>query len=392
MYEAKFRKNLKFIKTLALAVLFYLFILVSVPMAHSCDPITDKLDVDAEVGSTHFRGELTEFYIMVSYIGKPINAKISAVLYYNGTMQAELTSLTEHIATGLYRVPYTIPLRAATGTYALMVNASTCALEGTTLTSFLLSPTLTNWNAWIIEVQEDVAIIRTDIAIIRVSLDAANARLVSIDERMATIETDLGTVRTDVRNINLKLTHLDGDIATITTTLGDINGTLVSIRENIANIETDIGSIQVDINAINATLQNINGTMVTIESNVGEMIVSLDEINATLGKMNGTVATILTSVGTIETSTRNIQLRISKIEGNVATISTTLGNIQGTIVSIQEDVATIKTNLGTIKASLSSTQTTGLGTSLALILIVTVATVSLISALMLGRRRRMPIS
>jgi peptidoglycan hydrolase CwlO-like protein len=337
MFAVTFGKKKRSIGTLALAVLFLQLTVAIVPVAYSCRFLTDKLDIEADVGSMHFRGEMAEFYILTSYLGEPIDAKISAILYYNGTMHADLTTLVENVATGLYRIPYTIPTEAPAGTYALVVNATTCRFMGTTLKAFLLSPTLTNWNAWIINVQGDLVTIKTDIAIVKVSLEAINAKLTSIDGR-------------------------------------------------IANIETDIGSIKVDISAINTTLKSINGTIVTIESNIGETQISLNQINATLIALNETVATIQTDLGNIETSIEDIQLKITRIDGNIATISTTLGDIQGTIVTIQGDIATIKTDIGEIKASLWTGQTTGLGTSLALILIVIAAIALIISVAALLRK------
>jgi predicted nucleic acid-binding Zn-ribbon protein len=339
MFATQFGKKHRLIATLALAVLFWQLIAATVHTAYSCTLLTGKLDIEADVGSIHFRGELAEFYMLISYLGEPVEAEISAILYYNGTMHADLTTLVEYVATGVYRVPYAIPIEDSAGTYSLVVNASTCGFKGTTLKAFLLSPTLTSWNAWIINVQGDMATIRTDIATIKVSLETINARLTSIDERIATIETD-------------------------------------------------IGSIQTDISTINTTLQSINGTMVTVESNVGEIQVSLTQINAKLVALNETVATIQTDVGNIETSIEDIQLKITRIEGDIATISTTLGDIEGTIVTVQGDIATIKTDIGEIKASLSSAQTTGLGTPLALILIAIAAIALIVSVAALLRKRK----
>jgi len=199
------------------------------------------------VGSIHFRGEMAEFYILVSYLGKPIDAEISAMLYYNGTLLVDLSTFVEHVATGLYIVQYSIPMEALAGTYALVVNASHCTLNGTTLKSFLLSQTLTNWNAWIIDIQGNLATIKTDVGTIKVSLEAINARLVGIDGRIAIIETDLGTIKADIDSIELRLTSIEGDIAIMNSTMGNIKGTIVSIQEDIATIKTDLGNITLSL-------------------------------------------------------------------------------------------------------------------------------------------------
>ena len=384
----KFRKTYLSITILACTIFLIQSSVYNISTTAACGTTTATLDVEADVGSIHFRGEMAEFYILVSYLGKPIDAEISAMLYYNGTLFANLTASVEHVTTGLYMVQYAIPMEASAGTYALVVNASHCTLKGTTLKSFLLSQTLTNWNAWIIDIQGKMAIIQTDVGTIKVSLEAINASLVSIDGRIATIETGLGTIKTDVNNIELRLTSIEGNIVTINSTLGEIQGTIVSIQEDIATINTNIGLIQTDISAINATLHSINGTLVTIQTDIGEIKVSLSQINAKLTALNGTVATIQTDIGIIKASLEDIRLNITSIQGNIANINTTLGNINGTLVSIQADIATIKTDLGNITVSLPPTQTTTLGIPIAAILAGIAACGSIISATVLIRRRK----
>jgi septal ring factor EnvC (AmiA/AmiB activator) len=367
---------------------------ISIPAIQACTyTVKDKLDVEVKVGSIHFRGEMAEFYVLVSYLGEPVdNASINATLYYNGTLHANLSSSVECVAAGLYRVPYTIPIDASTGTYAMVVEAikkkCSCMLSGIALESFLISPTLTSWNAWIIEIQGDIATIKTDIGTIKVSLEAINATLVSMDGRIATIETNIGEIKADIDSIDLRLTKIEGDIVTISTTLGEINGTIISIQEDIATINTNIGSIQTDISAINATLVSINGTVANIQTSIGIIQLSLSQINATLAALNGTVATIQTSIGIINASINDIQLRITKIEGDIATISTTLGDINGTIVSIQGDIANINTTLGEIKVSLPQMQTTALSLPIASILAAVAAVGSTVSVVMLLRKRK----
>jgi hypothetical protein len=112
-------------------------------VTQGCTPVPSdpevQLDVQADVGAMHFNGEMAEFYILVSLSGNPTDAAVNATLYYNGAVFANLTSLIQHVDTGLYRVPYTIPCSAQAGTYALVATASYYTAEGTALTSFLLN-------------------------------------------------------------------------------------------------------------------------------------------------------------------------------------------------------------------------------------------------------------
>ncbi|MEM2440676.1 MAG: PKD domain-containing protein [Candidatus Bathyarchaeia archaeon] len=355
--------------------------------------IDQKLDVDVSVGSIYFNGEIAEFYILISYSGKPVeNATIKATLYFNGTLYANLTSSIEQVAQGFYRVPYVIPIDAPAGTYAMLVEAlkkiNCTPLSGVALTTFLISPTLTNWNAWIIQIQGDVVTLKTDAGIIKASLEALNAKLTGIEGRIATIETDIGTMKADISIIGLQITKIEGNIATINTILGDINGTIKSIKGSIAEIQTDIGSIQIDLSAINATLKDITGTLAIIETNIGEIQISLNQINATFVSLNETIATIKTALGTIRTNIENIHAKIVKIEGDLAVISTILGEINGTIVSIQGDIATIKTEIGEIKISLPTIQTSSAAWPVSIALVAIAAIGSIVSAGVLLKRRK----
>lgn len=108
---------------------------------------TGPLDIEVDAGSIHFRGEIADFYILVSLSGTPIDATLTAELYYEGLLDSNLTGLIQQVTTGLYRIPYTIPNDASPGTYALVVNAYRDYARGTALKTFLISQTLTGWNA-----------------------------------------------------------------------------------------------------------------------------------------------------------------------------------------------------------------------------------------------------
>ena len=171
----KIKKTRAILSILACAILMLqATAFVSLSQASITFP-SEPLDVEADVGAIHFTGEIADFYVLVSSEGAPINATLTAYLYYDGAMYADLTSLVQYIEDGLYRIPYTIPCEASAGTYALVVNAACYTVEGTILKSFLLSPTLTRWNAWLIEINDNVVTIKTDVSTIKVSLEDINA-------------------------------------------------------------------------------------------------------------------------------------------------------------------------------------------------------------------------
>ena len=307
------------------------------------------IDIEIDVGSTHFRGEIAEFYILVSTLGNPVDASISATLYYNGTIYEDLSASIEHIGSGFYRIRYTIPVDDSPGTYALLVEARYLSLSGVSLKSFLLSLTLTEWNAWLIDIQGDIATIKTDIGTIKVSLEDINPRLEDIEERLpfqktivATIDTEIGVIRVDLADINAVLTSIDGRIATV---------------------DTDIGLMHVDISKINAELITLSGTTATIKSDVG----------------------------TITTDIANIRLKVTEISEDTATIETTFGTFTGEVTSIEKDIATIETDFGTVKVNIGNIEeipsTYAVPLNLVLLSWIIIAAGAILLAVFLRRKR-----
>ena len=89
-----------------------------------------------DVGVIHLRGEMAEFYVLISSSGTRVDSALNAKLYYNGALYADLTCLVQHVTTGLYRIPYNIPLNASPGSYALVVDSVYCGVDGTDLNKF----------------------------------------------------------------------------------------------------------------------------------------------------------------------------------------------------------------------------------------------------------------
>lgn len=196
-----------------------------------------QLNVQIDVGEMHFRGEIAEFYAQTTFKGKAVNATItSAVLYKpDGTTE---NVLAQSITTGLYELSYTIPADASTGTYTLVIAAEyvtdTIQASGTSFKCFLISPTLTYTNAYVVEIRGNIAtVVIPDLGAIKLNLTAMNATL---------------------DNIFLKVTAIDGTTATIQTTLGIMNGTITSIKDNMATIVVPgLGQIETDVSSLKGT-------------------------------------------------------------------------------------------------------------------------------------------
>jgi len=263
------------------------------------------LNVQVKAGAIHFRGETADFHIIISRLGELVDANLTATLYHKGELFENLTLLIEQVNTGFYRIPYRLPLNASEGTYVLIVKAEYLSISGVSFENFLLSTTLTGWNASLININSTVGTLKTDLGLLELKLDTINATLVNIEDKIVLLNSTMGLITSDLEVVNAKVT---------------------AINNTVATIQTDFGSIQLEMNEINAQLDTFNKTTVTIQTDLGE----------------------------ITTSINNIQPEITELNENSAIIKTSLGTLKGNVTSIKESIATIETNMGTIKLDIGS--------------------------------------
>jgi len=202
------------------------------------------IDVKAEVGSLYFRSEIAEFYVQTSIWGTSANVEsMTATLHYGAT-QTDLTSMVTHVGTGLYKISYTIPTDASAGTWALVLHARYLSLSGTTLTTFQISSTLTNWNARLIALNDSIATIQTDVGLIRANLTVIHAQLTDISSGVATIQTDVGTIKANLTAINARVVEVNGNVATVETDVGDVTTDVSNLGTDLkSRVPTDTGTL-----------------------------------------------------------------------------------------------------------------------------------------------------
>lgn len=209
------------------------------------------LAVEVDVGSIHFRGEAAEFYILTTLNGVPVNVtNISATIYKPDTTKEDLAA--ESKATGLYLITYEIQANALNGAYTLKVEADINGVNGGSLCSFLVSSTLTNWNAALVSFEDGIATIQTQVGIIKMNVTSVNAKIDSVQEDIAVIKTDIGEIKADVAYVksiveksNVTLIAVQGDTAVLKTDIGEIRGIITSVQGDVATIETDLGQLKV---------------------------------------------------------------------------------------------------------------------------------------------------
>jgi len=300
---------------------------------------TSPLRVELDVGSIHFRGENAEFYALATFNGSRVDVGIaSAILYLpNGSAKVVTANVTS-VVTGLYKIPYVIPVNATEGLYVLIVDAvySTSLIEsrGSSLKGFLLSASLTQWNAWLTSIQADVATVKTDVGIIKVNITTINTKITSIEGSIATLLTDVGTVKTDIATIKPTVTRIEGDVGFVKANVTDVRARLMSVEGAMVNISTSVG-------VINGTITEVKDGMVTIRTDVGTlkaevnaMEIDVDSIDTNVGKIKADMSTVKVAVEKIEPLTAIITpvwviLILSLIAAACAVISTFIALIRG---------------------------------------------------------------
>ena len=216
------------------------------------------LDIALDVGTIHFRGEIAEFYLLVTSSGRRVNAALNASLIHDHTITEIDPADIDHVGTGIYALNYQIPPDAS-GTFALIVDASRLVPElnftqtGSALKSFLVSQTFTDWGAdfaeWdttltdmqarIMAIEDDIAIISTSIGHIAANLTAINASLSGLiigarNELLAKIDTALGPVIATLGTISTNVTSIQADTATLSSSLGDARTSIDTLQSTVA--------------------------------------------------------------------------------------------------------------------------------------------------------------
>ena len=148
-------------------------------MSMSITVLRVPLEVKIDVAETYFRGETAEFYVIVSVMGKPVDAELQMLLYHNGELTANLTDVIGKIATGLYRATYSIPDDADLGAYIIVVEAKLHTVHGIATEKFQINPTMTDWNQKLGDMQ-----------------DALNSTQQRLDEVEGSLSDQLGNLTT----------------------------------------------------------------------------------------------------------------------------------------------------------------------------------------------------
>lgn len=147
--------------------------------------------------------------------------------------------------------------------------------------------------------------------------------------QIAQIETAIsGTLSVPLSELNASVASIKNNVAEITTvfgtmtaSLGSINATVNSINSGVATVQTTLGQVKTSLGSLNSTLIALNGDTAVISTAIGVFNTTLNNINATVTISGGNVATIKTDLGIF---TGNV----TSVSNGIATIQTKLGTIQ----------------------------------------------------------------
>ncbi|MEM3699753.1 MAG: PKD domain-containing protein [Candidatus Bathyarchaeia archaeon] len=195
--------------------------------------IGEKIDVEVDVGVLYFKGETAEFYVITSILGQPLNVtSIRAELYYKGTLFANLSGSVQHVADGVYRIVYRIPLQAANGTYALVVAVDCGSLKGFSLKCFLVD----GWiEATLADIKNGIAtIIVPNLGEIEANLTQINARLIGIEGVFGILNSSLGEIKVNLNSINASIVEVKGSCVIFETGLGEIAFSLDGLHSAVS--------------------------------------------------------------------------------------------------------------------------------------------------------------
>jgi len=259
---------------------------------------------------------------------------------------------------------------------------------------------------------EVLARIDTALGEVNIRFNQLGTVIAEVQDGVAIIQTDMGVVK--------------ADLATLKNVINEINGTVVEVRDGVAVIKSDVGEIIVDISAIKGSISGLSGEvsslssnvnalsskvsglagaissveegLATIETGLGTLKANLTDIHAEIVSLNGSIAVIHTDLGDLKVDVEVLGAKVASIREDMnATVTMALGNLTGTVQSIEGNVANILVpGLGRIEAAVSTAETASAraesaaaGMSTIMYVIVTLAAAAvLISAVNLIQTKR----
>ena len=179
------------------------------------------------------------------------------------------------------------------------------------------------------------------------------------------ISSSLAALRTIVEKYGAILENVSNGVAVIKTVLGEVNVSIEQLKPEIVNIEngvallnTSIGEVKVSLEGLKPVIESIGGDVTTIKTVLGEANASLAQLKPRIVNIENGIATIQTTLGTLRGEVR-------ALEGDFAVVKTSLGVINASIAdlkssqkenfdAVNQKLSSIHSKLSTLEANVSS--------------------------------------
>jgi len=224
--------------------------------------IKDPMHVNLEVGTLHYPEELVNAFIEIDVDGTVTDASVLTLALYKGQTFMKMLSYNR-ICEGRYTTTFKCPDE---GDYFIQANAAkgydSISLYESDIKGFTVT-TSTTLDATLVGIEDDMATILIEVGEIKVDLGLLDtATIKGLYEDVLIIGTVIGDIESKLEDVN-GFIEIEHDVAKIKTDLGEVTGKVKGLEGTLFTIETDIGTIKTKANIVKGGL-SINPASVII--------------------------------------------------------------------------------------------------------------------------------
>jgi hypothetical protein len=121
--------------------------------------------------------------------------------------------------------------------------------------------------------------------------------ILEINDNVASIQTDLGVISANIDDILVEVTATGDGVVAIETLVGTLEGKVDTIADNTATIKTDVGTIKLDVSTGFSGLSSAVSGVAADTAEISDAVVGLDEgLEAVPGAVNNITTTVWIAV------------------------------------------------------------------------------------------------
>jgi peptidoglycan hydrolase CwlO-like protein len=175
----------------------------------------------------------------------------------------------------------------------------------------------------------DIATIKTDVGLIKTTVDEMDASIVSIDGDVALVKTSVGSVATTVSGINAKITTVENGFVTITSDIGlatiamqdAVDFAEKQLPELSALVSSTASSVQTEIANTRNEIVGLKSDISVLSDNVGTAIQVSADGKALSSSINTGVQGIASGVSTLQSDVSALSADVSSTNSQVEGIN-----------------------------------------------------------------------